>query len=189
MCLMYRNQKQCWYIMQVHAAILPQLPCRQLTIAITHVVQQTHDQSVSLTPVILLLSRPVYPSTECTRDMGMCQACQACGSLLLQSSMLLHPVVPGCKGAPQRALQQAAHAICHSTALHMPVGYQILPAGKGLCLQEDSRLHQPSGVLFVFTRSTGYWPCRSPTLITNRHSKKDMTCDKSAAHHNHQLNA
>jgi len=117
-------------------------------------MQQTkNDPSVSFTPVILLLSSPVYPSTECTRNMGMCQACQACGSLLLQSSMLLHPVVPGCKGAPQCALQQAAHAVCHSTALHMPVGYQIFPAGKGLCLQGDSRLQQPSDVLFVCIRS------------------------------------
>ena len=140
-------------------------------------MQQTHDQLVSFTPVILLLSCPVYPSTECTCNMRMSQACQACGSLLLQGSLLLHPVVPGCKGTAQHALQQAAHAVCHSTALHMAVGYQILPAGKGLCLQEDSRLHQPTGVLFVFTRFTGYWPCRSPTVITNRHSKNDMTCN------------
>jgi hypothetical protein len=140
--------------MQINAAIVSQLACRQLTIAVMRVMQQTHDQSVSFPPVILLLSSPVYPSTECTCDMGMCQACQACDGLLLQGSMLLHPIVPGCKGAAQHALQQAAHAVCHSTALHTAVGYHILPAGKRLCLQEDSRLHQPSDVLFEFTRSS-----------------------------------
>ena len=123
-------------------------------IAIMHVMQQTHGQSVSFPPVILLLSSPVYPSTECTCDMGMCQACQACGSLLLQGSMLLHPAVPGCKGAAQGALQQAAHAVCHGVALHMAIGYHILPAGKGLCLKPDSRCYQPQGVLFVFACSS-----------------------------------